>query len=360
MKILVFSPMELPFTIGARYTGLERLAVQFAEQWSLLGHEVTLIAHKNTDVLGNVKLLPCEGYETIDRNKGEHAEVRALMEYQSEFYKHDAIWDIGHLHMAARIMPSLPIANVFSANPEYEFRAMRIKAPYNLISWSKWGVGQIVRFYTNGMPRPGGRQQSRYQETIMVDPEEYKPDPLIKRSDRWLTIGRMSEEKGNLNAIMIAKELDIKLDVAGGRGSEKVMGERLSDYEQAVMDLCDGKDIVFYGEVSDEEKVRLMQSCRGLLYITNHVEITSHKVQEAMLCGMPVVAPNFGGMPEIVTHGVDGYLCRKKDEFVAAIRGIDKLCPAKTRDAVAHKYHPKTVSQGYVELFKEVAKGLRW
>jgi len=29
---------------------------------------------------------------------------------------------------------------------------------------------------------------------------------------------------------------------------------------------------------------------------------------EAMACGVPAVATNVGGVPELVTHGVDGYL----------------------------------------------------
>jgi glycosyltransferase involved in cell wall biosynthesis len=273
MKILVNSPIELPFTTGSRYTGLEKLAVQFAEQWAKLGHEVSIIAHKDTNIEQSVKLLPCEGYETIVRP--DHAEIHSFQKYQSEFYNYDVIWDISHLHLPARYMPHLKTANVFSANPEYEKKAGSVKAPYNLISWSKWGVREIRKWY---------KQDSRYQETIMVDPEVFKPNPNIKRGERFITIGRMSPPKGNLNAVMLCKELGLPLDVCGGRGAEKSAGDELTKYEKHIQSLCDGKQIVFYGEVSDEQKIELLQSCKGLLYVTDHVEITSHKVQEAMMC----------------------------------------------------------------------------
>ena len=345
MRILCFSPIELPLTVGSRYTGLEKLAVQHAEQWAKLGHEVAIIAHKDTDT--SVKLLPCDGYETIKRPM--HAEQKAFMNYQGIMRDYDVIWDISHLHLTARWMPNMPVVSVFSANPEYEARARNEKAPYNLISWSKWGVGQIRKYY---------KRNSRYQETIMVDPEVYKP--VGKRNDRFLTIGRMSAEKGNLNAVMLCKQMGLNLDVAGGRGSEVASGTELTEYEKLVKNYCDGKQIVFYGEIDEEQKVELMQHDKGLLYITNHVEITSHKVQECMLCGMPVIAPRLGGMNEIVTNGVDGYLCYGSEEYAMAINQFDKLTPEKTREQLVDKYSPDKVAQGYIELFQKVADGLRW
>lgn len=342
MKILVFSPMELPFTVGARYSGLERLAVQFARYLSK-DHDVTLLAHKDTDFPYGVHKLKCEGY-TINREI--HAEQRAFQKYQEVFYDYDVIFDIGHLHLIARFMPSLKTVNVLNHAPEH---AQYPKAPYNIVSWSKWGVGQFRKYY---------RQNARYQETIIVDPEVYYPKG--KRGDRLLTIGRMSPEKGNLNAIMLCKKFGLPLDVVGGRGSEIVGGDAIRDYEKAIMDLCDDKEIIFHGEVSDEEKIELMRSCRALIYITNHTEITSHKVQEAMFCGAPVIIPNSGGLPEIVTNGIDGYLCGSEAEYILALDNLDKLDPTKTHDAVVNKYCPETVIDGYAGLFEQVIGGLRW
>lgn len=348
MKILVMSPIELPFTTGARYTGLERLAVQFAEQWDKLGHEVAIIAHKDTSILKSVKLYPCDGYETIKRP--DHAEIHAYQQYQSILRDYDVIWDISHLHLVARMINNIPVCSVFSANPEYEAKVGSKKAPYNLISWSKWGVGQIRKYY---------HQNSVYQETIMIDPEVYKPG-LKPHTNRFLTLGRMSSDKGNLNAVMLCKKLNLPLDVVGGRGSEHTSTDEVTTYEKTVTDLCDGKQIKFYGEVSEEQKVELLQTGKALIYATDHIEITSHKVQESMFCGAKVIIPNTGGMPEIVTQGVDGYLCNSSDEYVVAINNLDKLDPSKTREQLVHKYSPEIVASNYVKLFEKVIGGERW
>jgi glycosyltransferase involved in cell wall biosynthesis len=357
MKILAVSPLELPFTTGARYTGLERLAVSFATEWAKLGHQVAILAHKDTNVGHGVTLLPCEGYPDNDRTI--HAEQRALQRWQAELYQYDIVWDISNLHLPARFMPQLKTCNVFHANPQYAFMSGYVKAPRNLVSWSKWGVREIARYYRDGQPTQNGGQKSVYQETILIDDNVYKPSGK-SRGKRFLTLGRMSEEKGNLNVAILCKELGLQLDIAGGRGSEHVPGEDHTQYEKDILKHCDGKNIVFHGEVSEEEKLELMQSCRALIYMTDHVEITSHKIQEAMLCGAPVIVPNHGGFPEIVTHGGNGWLCSREQDFVDSIGAIDDLTPPKYRDSVAAKYHPETVARGYIDLFRRIIDGERW
>lgn len=343
MKILTFSPLEMPYTKDARYTGLEKLAVQFSSKWAELGHSVTILAHKDT--MTSLPLLECDGY--INNDRTIHAEQTAFQQYQGLFREFDVIWDIGHLHLIARFMPGMPVLSVLNHAPEH---AQYPKAPYNIISWSKWGVFAFKKYY---------KQVARYQETIMIDPEVYKPG-TEKRNNRWLTLGRMAQEKGNLNAVMLCDRFNMELDVVGGRGSEAGINDPATVYEKAIMDRCDGERIKFHGEIDDGSKINLMQSGKGLIYMTQHTEITSHKVQEALMCGMPVIIPNLGGLPEIVTPGVDGFLCQDEADYILSVNTIQQLDPSKTREALTHKYHPDTVGQGYIELFQKVIDGERW
>ena len=343
MKVLIFSSLELPYTKVARFTGLERIAVNFANELNRTGHNVTICAHKDTWVDEGVKLLPCEGYEGHDYI---HAEIRAYQQYQALFRDYDVIHDIGHLHLIARFMSNLPTINVLNHAPVH---AQYPKAPYNIVSWSRWGVWAFRRYY---------KQDARYQETIAIPPEQYFPASQ-KRGDRYLTIGRMSQDKGNLNAAMLCQQLGVPLDIVGGRGSEH-RGDELTEYEQQCRQIADGTNIKFLGEVDDAEKITLMQSCKALIYATNHTEITSHKVQECMFCGAPVILPNLGGLPEICTHGVDGFVCNNEAEYLVAISNVHNLSPEKTHEQVVAKYCTKNVVANYVKLYQEVANGLRW
>jgi len=51
---------------------------------------------------------------------------------------------------------------------------------------------------------------------------------------------------------------------------------------------------------------------------------------EAMACEVPVVASNVGGVPEVIEHGVDGYLHEPRDVKAAADMH-SRSCPGRTR-----------------------------
>lgn len=348
MKILIFSSLELPYTKDARFTGLERLAVQFAEELQKTGHDVTLLADKSTVVPKGVKFLPCEGYSSGKRSP--HAEVWAYAKYQHLFRAFNVIYDIGHLHLIARNMPNLPTCNMLNHAPVH---ARYPKAPYNIVSWSKWGVWAFRQYYN---------QDARYQETLAVDPDVYHPDDNSnKRGERWLTIGRMSPDKGNLEAAQLCKAMKIPLDICGGRGSElSIVNAPLTEYEEQCRKIADGDLIRFLGEVDETTKVKLMQTCKGLIYATNHTELTSHKLIEALMCGAPVVVPNIGGIPEMVVEGVNAWLCVSADQFINGMKRVGELEPMRVHKFVVEKHNIHTVVKNYVKLFEEVANGARW
>jgi len=116
------------------------------------------------------------------------------------------------------------------------------------------------------------------------------------------------------------------------------------------------------GEVREQHKIKLMQSCRALLYTPplNHPEVTSHKIQESMICGAPILTRHLGALPEIVTHGVNGYLCTRLDGYLQAIANLDKLDIMKTYEEIKNKWCIENVIKNYIPLYQEVANGKRW
>jgi glycosyltransferase involved in cell wall biosynthesis len=51
----------------------------------------------------------------------------------------------------------------------------------------------------------------------------------------------------------------------------------------------------------------------GALAVTSLTEACSLSILEAMICGVPVIATNVGGNPELIKHGVTGYLVESGD-----------------------------------------------
>jgi len=343
MKILLVSPLGFAIKPDTKYAGIEKLVWQYAQELSK-EHEVSVLGHSDS-------VFPQEatnyGTKPFTKDVFLLSEIKQYQSYHYMIRQFDVIHDFSHQHFASRYNYKLPSLNLFWHAPAI---AQYPKSPYNIIAPSVWAAREFRRIY---------KQEARYQQSIVIDPNEYYPKG--ERGDRFLTLGIMTPQKGNLAAVMLCKELGVPLDIAGGRGAER-QGDLLTDYEQAIMRLCDGEQIIFHGEVTDKKKIELMQACKALLYITPDVytEVTSHKIQEAMFCGAPVVTARAGAMPEIVTDKVDGYLCANEDEYKDAIKNIDKLSPENTHDAVVKKYSLGNVCAEYVKLYTEVKDGLSW
>jgi len=261
-------------------------------------------------------------------------EIAQYQSYQQVLEFFDVIHDFSHQHLVARNRVNLPTLNIFWHDPGV---ALFPKAPYNIIALSEWAAQRFKRFY---------KQDAKYQQSIIIDTEIYRP--WGRRNNRFLSLGVIHPRKGHLEALAYCKEAGVPLDIVG----------KLSE-DTRYCGLIK-KSGCYLGEVSDEEKLILYQSCRALIYPSQEAEVTNHKLQEAMLCGAPVIVSNIGAMPEIVTHGVDGFLCKNKAEFVGAIKKVEELTPDATRASVVQKYGVKGVIEGYMPLYEKVRAGFRW
>lgn len=80
-----------------------------------------------------------------------------------------------------------------------------------------------------------------------------------------------------------------------------------------------------------------------------------------MLCKAPVIAPDIGAQPEIVTHGDNGFLVSDLREVVESIKNIDSLkMSPEIYEQLKEKYALKNVVNSYIPLYEQVSQGLRW
>ena len=73
-----------------------------------------------------------------------------------------------------------------------------------------------------------------------------------------------------------------------------------------------------------------------------------------MACGTPVIAFNRGSMPELIEHGVTGFLVDTVDEAVEAIARIGEIDRAKCRRRVADRFSVERMADDYIKLYERL------
>jgi glycosyltransferase involved in cell wall biosynthesis len=134
-----------------------------------------------------------------------------------------------------------------------------------------------------------------------------------------VTVARLSPEKDLANllravALVVSKAPEFRLDIAGD-------GPCRTELQALAAELKLASQVRFLGEVRDIAK--LLGQAR-LFVLPSQTEGISLTILEAMARGLPVLATNVGGTPEIVVSGTSGLLVPPRDP-VALAEGILKL-----------------------------------
>jgi len=184
--------------------------------------------------------------------------------------------------------------------------------------------------------------ESRVNITVVhnaVEIETFYPDCLLRSKTRRSlglseseiiigTVGQLTPRKGQLELIEAFAELvpafdNIKLVIVGAAVFNR-------DYEYAetlrgaVKRLGISDRVVFLGQ---REDVPAMTRAFDISVVNSRAEPFGLTVVEAMASGTPVLATAVDGIPEIVTHGQDGWLVDSSDR-TALVEGLRKLIAA--------------------------------
>ena len=82
------------------------------------------------------------------------------------------------------------------------------------------------------------------------------------------------------------------------------------------------KDVFFLGK---QDHVQEKLGLADLFLLPSDEESFGLAALEAMACEVPILATNVGGLPEVVKHGVDGYLFEPRDVHTAAKYALEIL-----------------------------------
>jgi glycosyltransferase involved in cell wall biosynthesis len=168
-------------------------------------------------------------------------------------------------------------------------------------------------------------------------------------SDDLLFFGRMHPDKGAAEAIAVAQATGRDLAMYG-------IVQDQGYYERSVVPHL-GAHIRHPGAVGGDDRTAALGKAAALLHLINFDEPFGLSVIEAMACGTPVIAIRRGSMPELIEHGVTGFLVDSVDAAIAAVARLPEIDRAACRAAVAARFTVERMADAYIALYRDILGG---
>lgn len=123
-----------------------------------------------------------------------------------------------------------------------------------------------------------------------------------------------------------------------------------------------GLDIRFLGHLHDDASLALAYSASDLFVAPSKQENLPNTVMEAMACGVPCVAFDIGGMPDMIEHQQTGYLAKpyEAEDLAEGILWVVEDCERKhklsrcSRQKIETEFSEGRSAEKYQSLYNEI------
>ncbi len=165
-------------------------------------------------------------------------------------------------------------------------------------------------------------------------------------------LGRFTPEKGPHIAIKLARKTHLPLRIAA-----KIPRMQTHYFKEQVEPLLDGDQVEFVGEVDERQKQDFLGNAMAVLVPIDWPEPFGLVMIEAMACGIPVIAWRRGSVPEIIEHGVAGFIVENEAEAIDAIKRIPTLDRGRVRAAFELRFTARRMAESYRRCFARLMAG---
>lgn len=204
-----------------------------------------------------------------------------------------------------------------------------------------------------------------------VNPSDF---PFVaNKKSYFVTMARFAPYKGQHIAVRAAIKLKKRLRMAGivadimsSRRLLLELANPLSSYrtdpqfryysDKILPSVLRHRNITYSGNLSGKRKMKFLSEAKALLFPIEWDEPFGMSVIEALACGTPVIAMNRGAMPEIIEHGVTGFLADNEDEFMEYMKRIDEIDPVACRRSVEERFSADAMAVAYIDRYEEAIR----
>lgn len=335
MHIALTADPELPVP-PRLYGGIERIIAMLAAELSNRGHSVTLFAHPGSTAAGT--LVPWPGGSS--RSWADTARNAFTLWREVQRRQVDVLHSFSRIAYLFPLL-QLQVPKLMSYQRPITRRTVLMgqalsRGTLQFSAISQWMMNPVVdlgrwHLVPNGVPLDNF--------TFEANPG---PDAPL------MFLGRVEAIKGPHLAIEVAQRTNLPLVIAGNvpcqhRGwFDTHIAPHLNDH------------IRYVGPVDDARKAELLSKARALLMPILWEEPFGIVMAEAMACGTPVLGFRRGSVPEVVEHGVTGFVVEDLQGMVEAISQLVCLDRKACRQRVEELYSETAVAEGYLSIYQEL------
>jgi glycosyltransferase involved in cell wall biosynthesis len=171
----------------------------------------------------------------------------------------------------------------------------------------------------------------------------------LQRDGYLAFLGRFTPEKGPDIAIRLAQQARLPLRIAA-----KIPRMQSHYFKEQIEPYVDGDRIKFVGEVNERQKQDFLSNAMAVLFPIDWPEPFGLVMIEAMACGTPVVAWRRGSVPEIVEHGVTGFIVDDEAGALDAIARIPDLDRREVRAGFERRFTARRMAEAYRQCFQDL------
>jgi glycosyltransferase involved in cell wall biosynthesis len=337
---LVAPPMKAVPPNG--YGGTERVVAALAVGLHARGHDVTVYATGDSDV-------PCRLVQTLPQSlwaDGYRGDVSAYMQVAAaRVWRDSGQFDVIHSHLESHGF----------------LLARHCKTPVVSTLHGRLdnsGLPDLLEEFADIPLVAISRSQRRFWPNLNWVATVHHGMALAdmpyrdRLGDYLALVGRITPEKGIAEAIELAARMSMTLKIAA-----KVHDQAEIDmFESVVRPAIESGVAEFVGELQPDRRDLLLAGARATLMLGAWPEPFGLVAIESLATGTPVIGRRAGALPELIEHGVDGYLVDDLVEAELAVRLVANLDRRRIRERAIERFSTERMVRDYEAVYRRLIR----